>query len=152
MNKNLLILRQLDTQLKGCGDKNCFLRPKQGWVRVLRKALGMTIKQLAQRLGVDPSRVVRIETDELKEATTLRTLASVAEAFDCTLIYAFVPKASLEQTVMQQATKMANNQVKHISHTMDLEAQSVNKEAIQAQIQELRDELLRKPWKYLWEE
>jgi predicted DNA-binding mobile mystery protein A len=151
MNKHLMALRQLDNQLRGLNKEHAYSRPKQGWVRSLRKVLGMTVKQLAKRLDVDPSRVVKIETDELRGATTLRTLESVAEALDCKLVYVFVPRTTLEQTVVQQAMKIAEDQVKRVSHTMDLEAQAVTKGVMQVQLQELRDELLRKSWKHLWE-
>ncbi len=53
---------------------------KQGWVRTLRKTLSITINQFAKRLGVDPSRVVKIETAEIEDAVTLRTLQNVAQA------------------------------------------------------------------------
>ena len=111
----------------------------------------MTIKQLAKRLGVNPSRVVKIEMSETEGAVTLRTLQSVAEAFDCRLVYHFIPKTSLENIVKGQARKKAEEHIKRTSHTMDLEAQSVEKNWLEDQTQDLTNELLRKSWKHLWE-
>jgi ribosome-binding protein aMBF1 (putative translation factor) len=37
-----------------------FERPPEGWVRTTRKALSMTMAQLAQRLGVQQSRIAEI--------------------------------------------------------------------------------------------
>lgn len=152
MENNLITLRQLDRQLLRLKEQGGYLAPKQGWVRTIRKALGMTIKQLAKRLGVDPSRVVKIETSETERAITLRTLQSVAEAFNCTLVYSFIPKTSLEEMVKERANNSAISQIKRIAHTMDLEAQSVEKNWLEEQTKDLTDELLRKSWKHLWEE
>ena len=139
-------------QLLSLKEQGAYLVPKQGWVRTIRKALGMTIRQLAKRLGVDPSRVVKIETSETEGAVTLRTLQSVAEAFDCTLVYSFIPKTSLEEMVKGRAKKVATDQIKKTAHTMDLEAQSVENSWLEEQKKDLTDELLRKSWKHLWEE
>lgn len=151
MNNALVTLKQLDRQLLALKEQGNYLIPKQGWVRTLRKALGMTIKQLAKRLGVAPSRVVKIETSETEAAITLRTLQSVAEILDCTLVYSFIPKTSLEETVKKQAEKTAHDQIKRIAHTMDLEAQSVEKNWLKQQEKDLIEELLSKSWKSLWE-
>jgi len=151
MKDNLITLKQLDRQFLSLKEQDAYLAPKQGWVRTIRKALGMTIKQLANRLGVHPSRVVKIETSETEGAVTLRTLQSVAEAFDCTFVYSFIPKSSLEEIVKHQARELAIKQVKRISHTMDLEAQSIEKKWLEDQVKDLTDELLRKSWKHLWE-
>jgi predicted DNA-binding mobile mystery protein A len=152
MNSNLIALKQLDLQLLSLKKQGHYLVPKQGWVRTLRKALGMTINQLAKRLHVDPSRIVKIETSEVEKAVTLRTLQSVAEAFDCTLVYSFIPNSGLEKSVQNQARKIATEQIKKTAHTMDLEAQSIEQDWLDAELKDLTYELLHKSWKHLWEE
>ena len=152
MNSNLIALKQLDLQLLSLKKQGYYLVPKQGWVRTLRKTLGMTINQLAKRLHVDPSRIVKIETSEVQKAVTLRTLQSVAEAFDCTLVYSFIPNSSLEKSVQNQVRKIATEQIKKTAHTMDLEAQSVEQDWLDAELKDLTYELLHKSWKHLWEE
>lgn len=152
MNSNLIALKQLDIQLLSLKKQGLYLVPKQGWVRTLRKALGMTINQLAKRLHVDPSRIVKIETSEVEKAVTLRTLQSVAEAFDCTLVYSFIPNSSLEKNIQNQARKIATEQIKKTAHTMDLEAQSVEQGWLDTELKDLTYELLQKSWKHLWEE
>jgi len=151
MRSKLIRLKQLDRQLLALKEQGVHLAPKQGWVRTVRKALGMTIKQLAERLQVDPSRVVKIETSEIEGAVTLRTLQSVADALDCTFTYSFIPKSSLEKTVKHRAKMLATDQIKRTSHTMTLEAQSVDQQWLEEQVEALTDEILRKSWKHLWE-
>ena len=126
--------------------------PKQGWVRTIRKAIGMTIKQLASQLQVGLSRVVKIESSKPEGAITLKTLESVAEKMNCKLVYAFLPNTSLEQMIEQKARELAIQQVKRTSHTMDLEDQSVDVDWKKEQVEELSHELLRQSWKHLWEE
>jgi len=152
MKDKLIVLRQLDRHFLAIKEQKGGGIPKQGWIRTIRKALGMTIKQLAKRLGVDPSRVVKIEMSEVENSVTLRTLKSVAEQLDCILVYSFIPRSSLEAIVKKQAKKVASEQIKRTSHTMDLEAQSVDKAWLEEQKEDSMRELLLKNWKYLWEE
>ena len=152
MKTDMITLRQLDQQLKALKESGVAIVPQQGWVRTIRKMLGMTIKQLARRLGVDPSRVVKIEMSEAEGAVTLRTMQSVAEAMGCKFVCYLIPQTSLEDIIKSQAMKLAKEQIKRTSHTMDLEAQSVAKNWLAEQRKDLIYELLSKPWKYLWEE
>ncbi len=145
-------LKQLDSHLLYLRDKGSYVVPQQGWVRTIRKAIGMTIKQLASRLEVDPSRVVKIETAERDGAVTLKTLESVAQQLNCKLVYAFVPEVSLEQVVESKARDKAIEQVQRTSHTMDLEDQSVDADWKKYQVEVLSRELLARSWKHLWEE
>tara|TARA_R110000868_G_scaffold158036_4_gene385885 strand:+ start:51368 stop:51811 length:444 start_codon:yes stop_codon:yes gene_type:complete len=147
MRKEWMALKQLDQQL---GDLQGFSMPKQGWIRTLRKALGMTIKQLAKHLAVDPSRVVKLETSEMDGGVTLKSLRKVADALDCHVVYAFVPRQSLQTTITQRAQQLAKQQVTTVSHSMTLEQQGVSTHWQHEQIETLQHELLNKPWKHLW--
>ena len=60
-----MLLQQLDRQLDKIKAVRTYLDPPPGgWVRCLRKALGMTTQQLATRLNVHRSRVIQIEESE----------------------------------------------------------------------------------------
>lgn len=152
MDEEKIVLKQLDDCLLGLSKPSSVVVPSQGWVRTVRKAIGMTIKQLAARLAVSPSRVVKIETSEPEGAVTLKTLSAVAEKLNCRLVYALVPKTSFEEMVDCQAKKIARQQIKRTAHTMDLEDQSVDSQWQEEQVEDLSQELLRKSWKHLWEE
>lgn len=54
--------------------------------------------------------------------------------------------------VKGQARRVAAEQIKRTSHTMYLEAQSVEKRWLEDQKKDLTDELLIKNWKHLWGE
>ena len=74
-------------------------RPRGGWVRAVRDALGMNTRQLAQRLGVTHNAVVDLERSEVAGVAKLEALRRADEALDCDLVYALVPRTTLEDTV-----------------------------------------------------
>ena len=111
----------------------------------------MSGKQLAQRLGVSQPRIPRLEQDELTGSVTLKTMQQVAEALDCTFVYALVPRVSLEDTVRRQARLVAQDRIERVAHSMLLEAQSLSAEEQQATLKATIDELVREMPKELWE-
>lgn len=108
----------------------------------------MTAEQLAQRLGVKQSAVIQLEQSEAKGSIELATLRRVADALDCTLVYAFVPKRSLEETVRARARNFIRCRRAPVEHSMLLEDQKVQEKAEEARL----DEVLRetRPSKF-WE-
>lgn len=151
MKRNVLVIKQLDRQFEDLMVR-MLARPKEGWIRTIRKALGMTGKQFANRLGVNRSRVIRIEEDESRDAVTLRTLKNVAEVLNCELVYALVPIKSLHSTLRNQARKIAKQRMERVTRTMQLENQGIESKHQEELEQELIESLLNGPLKYLWEE
>ena len=152
MKNRFLSIKQLDQQLLILKNNGAMNIPLEGWVRSVRKALGMTIKQLAKRLAVNVSRVVKIEMSEPEGAVTLRTMQEVAEQLGCIFTYQFLPKTSLEGLVKQRAMSIAGASVQRTAHSMGLESQSVEKKWSNEQMIEMTDELLQKSWRNLWED
>jgi predicted DNA-binding mobile mystery protein A len=127
--------------------------PNEGWIKYIRNALGMTTEQLGKRLGVSRRRIVTIEHAEVQNATTLKTLKDTAEALDCILVYAIIPKTSIREILETQARKFVKKHLKEVSHHMKLESQSVeDKKAIDAQIEDLVQKYLSTSLKTIWEE
>jgi predicted DNA-binding mobile mystery protein A len=120
-----LRLRQMDEQLEPWVQVASLPRPRKGWIATVRQALGMGLTQLARKLGVNPSAVLRLEERELSGTITLATLSRAAAAMDCRLIYAIVPNQSLQSTVERQMRKVAGERLARVGHTMNLEAQGV---------------------------
>lgn len=151
MKKQQLALRQLDKQLAAWQQVRLFFQPSKGWVHTLRKILGMTTKQLAQRLHVDRSRVVKLESAEIEDAITLRTLRETAQALNCDLVYGFVPRIPLQDWLKEQAEFIAEKHLKTVSHSMSLEAQTVTPTEEKIQKEEIVATLLQGSFKQLWE-
>jgi predicted DNA-binding mobile mystery protein A len=100
--------------------------PHGGWSKALRTALGMTLEDLAGRLGVTRSVVSRLETSEQKQTIQLDSLRRVAEAMNCDLVYALVPREPLQEMVEQQRDWAARKLDTRTRTHMRLEDQDEN--------------------------
>jgi len=144
--------RQLDKRLSLKQNMELFVRPPRGWLKAIREALGMTTAQLGRRLGVVQSRVVAIEQAEAKGTITLNSLEKAAQALDCRLVYALMPRQPLEDIVEQRASLLAKSRLKSTGHTMTLEAQGVDATDESEQLKRLIRQLVEKSGSKLWEE
>jgi predicted DNA-binding mobile mystery protein A len=116
---------KLDERFKEFGAVRRYTPPVRGWTKAVREALGMTTSQLAKRLGVKQPSVVAIEQSEVKGTIELATLRRVAEALDCTLVYALVPRNPLETMVRERARPFWRRRRGPVEHSMLLEDQAV---------------------------
>jgi len=144
--------RQLDKRLSSMQNMELFMRPPRGWLKAIREALGMTTAQLGRRLGVVQSRVVAIEQAETKGTITLNSLEKAAQALNCRLVYALMPRQPLEDIVEQRASLLAKSRLKSTGHTMTLEAQGVDATDESEQLKRLIQQLVEKSGSKLWEE
>jgi predicted DNA-binding mobile mystery protein A len=152
MNRRKLVIKQLDQELKNWKKLSPHMAPKSGWIKTIRKALGMSAKQLAHRLNISRSRIVTLEHAEQRSVTTLRSLRDAANALNCDLVYALVPRNSLQETIEQQATKKAKSHLKPVAYSMALEEQAVTGKESQEQLNELIEMLLSGSMRHLWDE
>jgi predicted DNA-binding mobile mystery protein A len=129
--------RQLDQRLRALQPLLEQRRPHRGWVRAIRDALGMSTTELAARLRVSQSTVVGIEQSEMSDTIKLETLRRAAAALDCELVYALVPRTSLDAAVRAQARDRASQLLGNVAHHSRLEDQSVSAEDTEAQLDEL---------------
>lgn len=148
----LIARQQLDKTVSGYANVKQNAAPVKGWIRAIREALGMSGKQLANRLNVSQPRIPKLEQDELSGVVSLKTMRQAAEAMDCVFVYAVVPRTSLEETVRAQARKVAEARAQRVSHSMLLEAQNLSSEEQRASIEAAIEELIRKMPRELWEE
>jgi len=101
-------------------------RPPKGWLRALREATGITVRELAKRLGKAPSLAVSLEKSEAEYRITLGSLRDVADALGCQLVYALVPKSgSIQKLAEERARTQATENVRSVEHSMALEDQAV---------------------------
>lgn len=87
-----LALDQVERRLKPLRQHMGNTRLRTGWVHYMRTALGMSLKNLAQRAGISVPTAAQSEKRENQGKVTLETLRKMAAAMDCELVYAFVPK------------------------------------------------------------
>jgi predicted DNA-binding mobile mystery protein A len=145
-----LARKNLDRKLSSLRDTQ-LARPLGGWIRAIRDALGMTSRQLADRMGLAQSRVVALEKAEANGATTLKSLREAAEALDCRLVYALVPNLPLDETMRRRAREKAFRQHAQVAHGMLLENQSLTIAQSEEELDRLTNEILSEPLRHLWD-
>ena len=64
MNQRLILLRTLAHKMGNLAQLRDAQPPKQGWISAVRRALGMTAKQLAERVGLSQPRIAKMEITE----------------------------------------------------------------------------------------
>lgn len=145
------VLDQLDASLLRFASLRDLPPPRKGWIRAVRDALGMSGQQLGKRLGVSKMRVAALEQAEASGATTLKTLRRAAEAMDCVLVYALVPKTSLKDTLHKQARRKAAHDMARASRSMALEDQALARDETDKAGDTAAAALLDKMPKTLWD-
>lgn len=154
MNTTELARRSLDKRahaLRNGAVPGAWERPPRGWIRAVRDALGMTTRQLAQRMGVAPSRIPALERAEMSGATTLNSLRVAAEAMNCKIVYALIPQDSLDATVKSQAAHKAMQQLLRLNTTMELEGQALTLGALSDERERLMADWLSGAPARLWD-
>lgn len=110
--------------------RDLFAKPKGGWVKAIRAAIGMSQSELAARVGVTSSTLSRIEANEMAGISNLETLQKVADALECDLVYAILPRAGLHDQVVNRAEALAKAYVDRVQQSMALEEQQLDDEAL----------------------
>ena len=146
-----LARKNLDRRLSQIA-RQAMIMPPYGWVRAIREALGMTPQRLATRMGVTRPRINMLEKAEVSGATTLKSLRQAAEAMDCVLVYAIVPRTSLDDILREQAAKKADVELARHHHTMRLENQAMDKRDLAAERERLVSDMLAGSLRRVWDE
>lgn len=148
-----LELEQLDEALKGYIKLGPVVRPKRGWVRSIRRALGMSAEQLAKRVGLSRSTVAAMERYEAESRITLESMEKLARGMGCRVDYVIVPEKakSFTDLIRQRAEIVAREQLARVSHTMKLEDQGISEQREKKQLTRLVDDLLAGSWRKLWQ-
>jgi predicted DNA-binding mobile mystery protein A len=128
---------QLDERFRELGPATRYAAPVRGWIKAIREALGMSTAQLAKRLGIKQPSLVALEQSEAKGTIELATLRRVAQALDCTLVYALVPNKPLESTVRDRARAFVRRRRGPVEHSMLLEDQTVTAKNGEARLDEI---------------
>jgi predicted DNA-binding mobile mystery protein A len=125
-------------------------QPNEGWIRTIRRTLHMSTSVLAKRLNVSQSTIVDLESREAGKGVTLKKLEAAAEALDCTLVYALVPKESFASMILEQERQKAEELVRYTQKTMSLEEQGLSADQVREQIDLVQQHIKNEPLKNLW--
>lgn len=150
-NDRVLARHQLDKRLNTLRDLSSLEPPVRGWIKAIRESLGMTMNQLGQRMNVSQPRIADIEKSENGGGITLDTLRRAAQAMDCRLVYAIVPRKPLGKMVENRARQIAKTRIKTTAHNMALESQTVLDEDELAQFEQLLRKIIENAGSDIWD-
>ena len=127
--------------------------PPEGWLATLRKALGMSARQVGERAGVTKAAVYQAERKELAGGITLRQLEKLAAALDARVVYALVPaEGSVGAQIERRAREKAERVMRRAGSHMALERQALPETRVAEQIDDLARDLGRDPKPELWDD
>ncbi len=150
-NKDLK-LKQVDNMIHNLNPTKLTMKPKTGWLKLVRTALGMSARVLGERVGLSQSRVALIEKGEMDGSITLRTLEKLAEGLGCELIYYLKPQGnSLSGLREIQANKKASTLDLYTEQQMLLEDQSTSSDYQSQNIKKLKEEYLKNWPRDFWD-
>ena len=141
MTVKTIVRKQYQRLVDGAASHATLQRPPEGWLRTVRKALGMSGAQLAKKMGVTRARVAQAEQAELNGGATLKSMQAAAEAMGCRFVYAVVPERRVEDVIEAQARKKAMAVVGTASTHMALESQTLPNSKIAQEVDRLTREI-----------
>ena len=111
----------------------------------------MTTSQLAKRMDITQPSVSAMEKNEARGAISLSKLQKAAEAINCELVYALVPREPIQVSLERQVRQVVWQRIKRTAHTMALEEQAVPDAHLQAQVEEMVQQAMTKLPPNLWD-
>lgn len=111
---------------------------------------GCQVRHLPNDWGMTTAGARKLEEAEAREVISITSLRKLAEALDCELKYALVPRKPLDQILKDRAQVIATKRLSPVSNSMALEDQSVRGTDRQLQIDLLAQELLDGSRRELW--
>jgi predicted DNA-binding mobile mystery protein A len=135
-----LRLNQLDRNLEAFRPAQSVPRPQKGWIRAIREAIGISSGELGRILGSSRQLPLQLEKAEVNHRITLKSLRKLADAMDCNLVYALVPKTgTMRELSEKRARRQARARVLGVEHSMALENQAAGRieEAVEAEARRL---------------
>ena len=100
--------------------------PRGGWIAAIRESLGMSVQNLADRLGMTRAAAAKLEVSERSQTIQLDTLRKAADALECDLVYALVPRQPLQDLVNSRRLEILKSMQQRTQQHMRLEAQDVS--------------------------
>ena len=127
--------------------------PPEGWLTTMRKALGMSVPQLARRAGVTKAAIYQAERKERERGISIRQMEKLAASLGGRFVYAIVPAdGDIGDRLRAQARAKAERIVRRTSSHMALEKQSLTNEQIVQEMERLADRLVHDMPSDFWDD
>jgi len=86
--------------------------------------------------------ITQLERSEVAGTIRIETLRRLADAMNCDLTYAVVPRQPLEEIVMNQARQRATRDLAAINHTMLFENQKIAASEVALRVEDYANKLI----------
>ena len=150
--KRMLLVEQLDSKIECFNEIENVSLPSIGWIKSIRTAIKMSLRQLGERMNVSPQNIGEMEKREANGTITLNSLKEMASALDMRLVYGFIPKdGSIDKMIEKRAREIATEIVGRTHVTMILEDQQNSNQRIKKAIEQKTEEIKYEMPKYLWD-
>jgi predicted DNA-binding mobile mystery protein A len=99
-----LARKKLDMEMRSYRRAGLEKNPTSGLLRMVRQVVGIPVAEIAEKMGVNRSGIFELELNESEGSVTMRSMARMAEAMGCKLVYGIVPEGgkTLEQLAEQR--------------------------------------------------
>ena len=119
-------------------------------IRLLRRHLHMTQRQLARRSGVAQSQIAKTERGLLNPRTT--TLERIYAALNCDILILPLPLYPLDKHLRRQALKYVRKRMNYLKGTLALEDQVPDEAFLKRLEEEEVERLLQNQTSEIWDE
>lgn len=152
MDKRALVFDQINEKMNSISLLRRVVSPPSGWIKAIRMALGMSMKQLGKRLSITPQAVRDIERREKEGSITIKSMQEVGRVLDLKFVYGFVPnEGTLEDIIQNRAMEIALSIVSRTSNTMKLEDQENSQKRLKKATKERAAKIIEETPKILWD-
>ena len=152
MKKQKLILEQMDRKIQLLNKISDLSIPGTGWVYAIRQSLGMSMRQLGNKMGMTPQGIRDLEEREKNGSISLNVLRQFGNSLEMKFVYGFIPKQqNLETIIEDRAVELAMEIVSRTSISMKLEDQENDPARIEKAIKDKANELKYEMPRYLWD-
>lgn len=142
MRPNSFALQQIENRFKQSHFK-MLCKSEEGWIRQMRTVLGISLKKLGEACGLAIPTIAQTEAREVEGRVTIGNLRKIAEAMNCELSYAFVPKSDMKEFIEQKAYEKAKRVLMNADLHMSLEGQQVSSD-LELRINKLKQKLIER--------
>jgi predicted DNA-binding mobile mystery protein A len=143
-----IISKQVSRRLEEARPLLAHARGISSWIDYVRQGLGMSLTQLAARVGVAQSSLSSSIKLEKEGRISIHKLKEIADAMDCDLVYEFVPRKKIEELMRDQAILKTKSLMAEAETHMGLEDQKVTLDKNE-RLQDLVEERMYS--KFLWD-
>ena len=123
-----VLLSGLDTRLSALRQaQTSAMKPARGWLRAVRKAIGLSQQQVAKKVSMTRQSYEDMESAEERGAISLNSLQRAAAAMDCEFVYFVLPREAVAGSFAKLAQRN-DPDFQHLEateHSMALEDQAV---------------------------